>query len=74
MTERRHQNDVCISWIDNERANLAAVLQPHILPRFTGIDRFEDTGTVGGIAANGRFTCPSIDHIVIGWRDRDRTN
>ena len=74
MAERRHQNYICISWIDNQRADLAAVFQTDVLPRFAAVDRFEHPGPVRGITANGRLACASVNHIVIRRRDRDRAN
>ncbi len=74
MTECRHQNDVRISWVNDERADLAGVLQADILPSFPAIDRFEDSRSVRRVTADGRLPGAGVDHIVIGWRDCDRAN
>ena len=74
MTERRYQHHIFISWIDNERANLAAVFQADIRPCFPAIDGLEDSGAVRRVAADRRFSSAGVDYIVIGRRDGDRAN
>ena len=65
MSERRDQNDVGISWIDNQRADLAAVSESDIFPGLARIDRFVNADSVSGVAANGRFTGAGVNDIVI---------
>ena len=74
MSERRDQNDVGISWIDNQRADLAAVSESDIFPGLARIDRFVNADSVSGVAANGRFTGAGVNDIVIRRRDRDCAN
>src|SRR6476660_4797292 len=74
MTQRRDQNHILISWIDNQGADLPRVLEANVLPRFSAVDRFEDSGAVGGIAANGRFTGAGVNHIVVRLRNCNRAD
>src|SRR5215472_545056 len=38
VPQRRYQNYVVVSRIDNQRADLPRIFQPDVLPRFAGID------------------------------------
>ena len=50
------------------------IFQPDVFPRLAAVNRLEDSGAVGGITANRRFSRACVNYIVIGWRNRDRAN
>ena len=74
MTQRCNENHIFISRIDNQRANLPRILQANVLPRFSAVDRFEDSGAVCGVATNRSFARAGVNHIVIRCRDCDRAD
>ena len=74
VTQRRYENHVLISRIDYDRADLPRIFQPNVVPRFAAVDRFKDSGAVRRIAANRRFARADINHVVIGWRNRNRAD
>ena len=65
MTQRRNENDVLISGIDDQRADLMGIFQANIFPGFAAVHRFEDPGSVGGIAADRRFSRACVNDVVI---------
>ena len=65
VSESSDQDDVRVSWIDNQRADLAAVFESDIFPGFACVDRFIDANSVSGVAANGRFTGAGVNDVMI---------
>ena len=77
MTQRRYENHILISRIDNERADLPRIFQPNIFPGFATVDGFENSSTIGRVAADGGLPRADIDDVVIRWRhcqSADRRN
>src|SRR5207249_9068616 len=74
MTQGRNENHILISGIGNQRADLMRVLEANVLPCFSPVDRFENSGAVRGIAANRCFAGAGVNYIVIRWRDCDRAD
>ena len=74
MTQGRNENHILISGIDNQRADLMRVLEANVLPCFSAVDRFENSGAVRGIATNRCFAGAGINYIAIRWRDCDRAD
>src|ERR1700730_7420919 len=72
MTESGDQNNVGISWIDNQRPDLPRIFQTDVFPRFPGIDRFVNTDPVGGISANRPFARASVHDVVVRRRYGNR--
>src|SRR5437899_12657933 len=74
VTEGGHEYYVWIIRMNDERADLAGVTQPDIFPVLSGIDRFVNPRTVGGVTANGGFAGANINGIVVGRRHCDCAN
>src|ERR1700730_3369884 len=68
MTESGDQNNVGISWIDNQRTDLPRIFQTDVFPRFPGIDRFVNTDPAGGISANCPFARARVHDVVVRRR------
>ena len=67
MTQRRYENHILVSRIDNQCADLPRIFQPDVLPSFATIDGFEEAGAVSRVAADRSLTRPHINHVVIRW-------
>src|SRR5438477_5939511 len=74
VSESSHQNHVGISWIDNQRADLATVFESDIFPGFAGVDGFVNADSISGVAANCCFTSSNVDDIMIRRSDRNRAD
>src|SRR5882724_11422981 len=71
VTQRRYENHILVSGVDNQCADLPRIFQPDVLPGFAAIDRFEHPGPVRRVAADRRLARSDINHVVIRWRDCD---
>src|SRR3989440_2532423 len=74
VPERRHEYDIGVSRMDNDRANVARVAQTDMLPSLAGVERFVDTVAVCEVAARTGLAGAHIDDIVIGVGDCDGAN
>src|SRR4030095_2638968 len=68
MTQRRYQNHILISRIDNQCADLPRIFQPDVFPVFATVDRFEDAGAVRRVTASRSLARADVNHVVIRWR------
>ena len=74
MSERRDQNDVRIARIDDDRADMARVLQADVCPRLSGIGGLVHAVTVGDVAAKAGFTAAGVKNVVVGVGQRNRAD
>ena len=74
VSDRGDENDVWIFRVNDDRSDMAAVLQTDMAPVSSSIDRLINAVAVGDVSAQGRFARADIDDIVIARCDRDRAD
>jgi hypothetical protein len=58
-----------------DAGNLSAFLQADVFPGFTAVSGFPHAvALAGGHAANGRFAGADVNHVIIGFSDRNCSN
>ena len=65
MPEGCHQHDVRVGRVDDQRANLAAVLEPDIAPGLAAVDRLVDAVAVGHVPAGRGFPPPTTYRTLV---------
>ena len=74
MAQCRHEYDIRIFRIDDDRADVAGISQANVSPGASAVDRLVDAVAVGNIAANACFARADVDDVVVARRYRDRAD
>ena len=74
MTQCCYERNVGIARIDNDRGDVLCISQADVLPGLSAVKRFEHSIAIRHIPADASFTGSGVDHIVVGVRDRNRTD
>ena len=77
VTDRRNVHDIGVARVDQYLPDVVRVREPHVLPRFTGVNGLEHTGSRIGAAGHEHFTSGDPDDVRVRLRhshvaDRER--
>src|ERR1035441_8111874 len=71
VPEGRNQNDVRIAPVDDDRSDVAGVLEADVPPRPTRVGRFVHAVTVGNVSAQAGLTAACVKNVGIGVGHRN---